>query len=265
MLHLLSAGESDPGKFPWLEPPGAEAVAHALQLLDRLGGTHAGVLTAMGRAMARLPVHPRLARMLLEGQRLGQAPRVALAAAISRSAIRSSAAKIKRPTASRRQPVRRARSRRTRWKPTNRRGLARSPSARSTPGPPDFCSGLAINCCGRCGKKRMGRFALSQCPPMTRCGVRLAAYPDRVAVRRQADPSKGLMVGGRGVRLAPWCGVSASELFLCIDVDADPRETLVRQASSIEREWLPLASAVEIFFDDETERLVARKRVSYRG
>src|SRR5262249_45611001 len=54
----------------------------------------------------------------------------------------------------------------------------------------------------------------------------LAAFPDRVARRRDADLGKGVMVGGRGVRLAPWCGVSASELFLCLDVDADPKETL---------------------------------------
>jgi ATP-dependent helicase HrpB len=57
--------------------------------------------------------------------------------------------------------------------------------------------------------------------------------------------------------------VSASELFLCIDVDADPKETLVRQASSIEREWLPLESCIEIFFDEAGERMLARKRVYY--
>jgi ATP-dependent helicase HrpB len=91
----------------------------------------------------------------------------------------------------------------------------------------------------------------------------LAAFPDRVARRRDADPGKGLMVGGVGVRLAPWCGVSASELFLCIDVDADPKETLVRQASSIEREWLPVATRNELFFDESNERMAARKRVYY--
>ena len=91
----------------------------------------------------------------------------------------------------------------------------------------------------------------------------LVAFPDRVAKRRAGDPSKGLMVGGRGVRLAPWCSVSSADLFLCIDVDADPSETLVRQASSIEREWLPVVTKIEAFFDEAGERVVARKRVYY--
>jgi ATP-dependent helicase HrpB len=94
----------------------------------------------------------------------------------------------------------------------------------------------------------------------------LAAFPDRVALRRDADPTKGLMVGGRGVRLAPWCAVSGADLFLCIDVDADPRETLVRQASAIQRDWLPVEavqSKIEIYFDESRERVRARKRVYY--
>ena len=47
------------------------------------------------------------------------------------------------------------------------------------------------------------------------------------------------MVGGRGVRLAPYCGVIEPELFLCIDVDAGDAEALVRQASAVRRDWLP--------------------------
>ena len=39
-------------------------------------------MTELGQAMARLPVSPRLGRMLLEGQRLGQPEAVALAAAL---------------------------------------------------------------------------------------------------------------------------------------------------------------------------------------
>ena len=47
------------------------------------------------------------------------------------------------------------------------------------------------------------------------------------------------MVGGRGVVLAPSSGVTEPELFLCIDVDAGQTETLVRQASAVQRDWLP--------------------------
>lgn len=48
------------------------------------------------------------------------------------------------------------------------------------------------------------------------------------------------MVGGRGVKLDSASGIREAELFLCVDVDAGDSEANVRQASSIEPEWLPL-------------------------
>jgi ATP-dependent helicase HrpB len=74
------------------------------------------------------------------------------------------------------------------------------------------------------------------------------------------------MVGGRGVRLAPTSGVGEPELFVCVDVDAGHREALVRQASGVRRDWLPperVTSAVEVAFDPEGERVVARKRLRF--
>jgi ATP-dependent helicase HrpB len=263
-LHLMSAGEADIRKFPWLEPPREEAVAQALQLLDRLGATRGNTLTELGRAMARLPVHPRLARMLLEGQRFGYAPRVALAAALL----------------SEREPFERG----SNAVPRKRRAGSYSDvldrvealEAYEAAGTTSFAIGMlnigAARFLLRARDQLLrslrqeaislsGSVALSADDAVLRS--LLVAYPDRVAVRRSADPSKGLMVGGRGVRLAPWCGVSASELFRCIDVDADPKETLVRQASSIEREWLPVTATTEFSFDEKSERVVAKKNVYY--
>jgi ATP-dependent helicase HrpB len=94
----------------------------------------------------------------------------------------------------------------------------------------------------------------------------LAAYPDRLARRREAGSRRGVMVGGRGVHLAPSSGVLSPELFLCVDVDAGQAETVVRQASAVEREWLPpelITAAVEVAFDPTTERVAARRRVRF--
>ena len=82
VLQLLCLGETDVLRFPWLEPPREATVAQALALLRRLGAVDEGGVTDLGRAMARLPVHPRLARLLIEGQHLGEPNRVALAAAL---------------------------------------------------------------------------------------------------------------------------------------------------------------------------------------
>ena len=74
------------------------------------------------------------------------------------------------------------------------------------------------------------------------------------------------MVGGRGVKLAPSSGVTEAELFLCVDVDAGRAETLVRQASAVQRDWLPpekLRTSTEVAFDPGAERVTAQRRLRY--
>jgi ATP-dependent helicase HrpB len=96
----------------------------------------------------------------------------------------------------------------------------------------------------------------------------LAAFPDRVARRREPGVRRGVMVGGRGVRLAPSSAVTEPELFVCVDVDAGQGEALVRQASAVQRDWLApelIHVATELEFDDATERVTARRRVRYDG
>src|SRR2546423_5696767 len=88
----------------------------------------------------------------------------------------------------------------------------------------------------------------------------LGAFPDRVARRREPGSRRGVMVGGRGVRLAPASGVTEPELFLCIDVDASETESLVRQASAVQRDWLPpdfVNVNTELAFDPGRERVAA--------
>ena len=57
--------------FPFLEPPAPRAVADAVRLLRELQALDGDELTDIGRAMARLPVDPRLARMLVAASRTG--------------------------------------------------------------------------------------------------------------------------------------------------------------------------------------------------
>src|SRR6185295_3719776 len=98
----------------------------------------------------------------------------------------------------------------------------------------------------------------------------LAAYPDRVARRREPGSPRGLMVSGRGVRLAEESAVLDAELFLCVDLDAGRSgpfsEALVRKASAVEPEWLAaerLSTAIDLEFDEERERVTAWKRARY--
>jgi ATP-dependent helicase HrpB len=74
-LELAAAGIDDPRALRWLDPPPAAAFAQARGLLAQLGALDAnGRLTPHGRAMAALPLHPRLAHMTLRARALGLAP-----------------------------------------------------------------------------------------------------------------------------------------------------------------------------------------------
>ena len=67
LLELLAMGVDDIVSFPWVQAPDPVASARALALLEDLGALDAaGKLTPTGRAMAALPVHPRMARFLVE-------------------------------------------------------------------------------------------------------------------------------------------------------------------------------------------------------
>src|SRR5205085_2512921 len=85
VLQLLCLGEADVSRFPWLEPPREATVAQALSLLRRLGAADDRGATALGRVLARLPVHPRVGR-LLRPPRPRPAPPLAAARGAGRAA-----------------------------------------------------------------------------------------------------------------------------------------------------------------------------------
>ena len=79
-LHLL--GIAAPGELEWLEAPPPEAISAAERLLERLGALEAGGMTPAGRRMAALPLHPRLARLVVASEELGIPELGRLAAAL---------------------------------------------------------------------------------------------------------------------------------------------------------------------------------------
>jgi ATP-dependent helicase HrpB len=263
ILQLLCLGETDVRRFPWLEPPRADAVTQALALLQRLGAIHETTVTEFGRAMARLPAHPRLARLLIEGGRFGVAERAALAAALL----------------SERDPFTRSLD-----PPASARHVTRSDVLDRVEALEQFERDKRLTSALGTLHRNAAIFVLrardqllrSLLASNPRSEIRdpkadgdeilralLAAFPDRVARRREAGGRRGVMVGGRGVKLAPASGVTESELFLCIDVDGRGVEALVRQASAVQRDWLPAEltrAPVEVTFDETTERVTAKKR-----
>ncbi|MEM9610260.1 MAG: ATP-dependent RNA helicase HrpA [Actinomycetota bacterium] len=75
VLRLRSLGITELSDFPFLDPPDRRAVLDAERLLVELGAVEvddrSGALTSIGRRLARLPVDPRLGRMVLQAEREG--------------------------------------------------------------------------------------------------------------------------------------------------------------------------------------------------
>ena len=68
LLDILAWGGA-PHTFEWFETPGRERIDAALRLLLRLGAVDVGHrLTPLGRKLQRIPVHPRIAAILLDGR-----------------------------------------------------------------------------------------------------------------------------------------------------------------------------------------------------
>ena len=72
LLRMLSLGMQDVECFPFIDPPDRRHVNDGLRLLRELGAVDAGgTLTKIGHRLARLPLDPRIGRMLLEAYSLG--------------------------------------------------------------------------------------------------------------------------------------------------------------------------------------------------
>ncbi len=75
ILQMISLGLGDIGRFPFVQPPDSRQITDGLRLLHELNAVtdEAGRrrMTEVGRAIAALPVDPRMARMIVEASRTG--------------------------------------------------------------------------------------------------------------------------------------------------------------------------------------------------
>ncbi len=277
-LQLLSWGETDLERFGWFEPPDPAALARGLDLLARLGALdpqgNAG-LSQLGRAMAEIPVHPRLARLLIEGRKRGVGREAALVAALlaERDPFRRSA-----PAASgggRRTAVHVSRSDLL-DRLDGLEAFARSNGRQASSAAGELAPGAAwfvlqaAEQLERSAAKGPGRAAapgsIAERDDALLAAIG-AAWPDRIARRREPGSPRAVMVGGRGVRLGEESAVSLAELFACIDLDSGALgEARVRIASAVEPGDLAaelLRDEIEVAFDPERERVIAYRRTRF--
>lgn len=295
LLAQLAWGARDPLAFPWLEPPEPAAVRRALRLLRRLGAIEEAApddrpaLSVTGHAMLRLPVHPRLARVLVEAERRScSGAGGVLVALLSERDIRigsrasldaggaghgaggpsgvqarhGGGAAITRGTSDlleRRDELEAAV--RLRFDPVALRFAGIDPrAARRT----WQTAGQLQRIVGG------GACAISLVPEDDLLRCLLAGYPDRVVRRRSVGARDGLMVGGVGARLDDASVVRDGDLFVALDAapltGGSGRFVLVRLASMVQQEWLDelfpgsVREEDEARFDEATGRVGGLRR-----
>lgn len=260
VLELAAWGETDVAAFPWFEDPPRAALERAYSLLRLLGALDdRGAVTELGRRLVRMPVAPRLARLLLEGEARGVAFEAALTAAFL----------------SERDPFRRGprTDHAARWSDSDvvdrvhaleafeERGETRSFAGTLDPGAARF----ALRVRDQLERSIEARATEGDRDVELRRAL-FRAFPDRLCRRRESDLERGVMVGGRGVRLARECAVREGELFCAVELQGGSGDALVRLASRVEREWLDerqLATGTHVEFDEAREKLAAVRRTTF--
>jgi ATP-dependent helicase HrpB len=204
-LALWGASAAD---LPFLTPPPDAALAEARALLQALGALgDDGRITAHGRALAGLPLHPRLAHMLVTAAGQGAvAEAAALAALIEARDPLAGGGRKPADLGLRLAALRRAPN----APPAEREALAaiRAEAARLAALAPTPAAGAGLT-----------------------AGALLSlAYPDRIARRRPGPEPRYLLSGGKGARLPTEDPLSEAPFLVAADLDGDPREALIRRA-----------------------------------
>lgn len=217
----LAAWGAEPGALSWLDPPPAGAVAAARALLRDLDAVDAeGRVTAMGRRMARLGTHPRLARMLAAAETEGEKALAADLAALLEE----------------RDPIR------GREAPSDihlRLDLlhgADHPNA-------DRAAIHRIRRAGALHRRRLGVHGTAQ--PEGDAGALLAAgFPDRIAAKRGVMDGAFRLASGQGARLPATDPLGKSALLAVADLELQGTEARIRMAAPLDR------AALEARFPD---------------
>ncbi|MFN0207243.1 MAG: ATP-dependent helicase HrpB [Planctomycetota bacterium] len=281
MLQLRSWGESDLRTFPWFEKPPEVSLARAELLLSRLGAVDASGMTQIGKAMAAIPAHPRIARLLIEGYEYGIPEHAALAAALlsERDPFRYHLTKA--PPGSRGAAHTSPSDLLDRvhiLQDFEKRGSVYSDIGEIQRG----AAKLIFSARDQYLQILEGRVRTLSPPNFSSADEALlhaifVAYADRLARRRTSNDKKandknkerrGVMAGGRGVQLSESSAVTEAEFFVCINIDAGGAESIVRIASAVEPEWLPqdwIQTKEEAVFDENSERVVVTRKQTIDG
>ncbi|MEQ8285997.1 ATP-dependent helicase HrpB [Thalassospira sp.] len=244
-LELARWGVIDPKSLPWLDIPDTAKIDQARDVLRGLEAIDSdNRITAMGTAMAGLPVHPRLAHMMLRGAQLGLDPvACALAALLSdRDFMRGRGADLRLRIEA------------------IQKGQA-----------PKMIVEAAKQLARRLGmlmkQSLLGSSAGvgGKVDRADEVGLLLAfAYPDRIGERRKGQDARYRLSGGRGGVLPNNDGLASEPYIAVAELDGQAREAKIYLAAPLARATLELHFATqitegtEVFWDSQSNAVQAR-------
>jgi ATP-dependent helicase HrpB len=278
-LALHTAGERDLHAFPWFEAPPRASVEAADGLLRQLGAvTPEGAVTAEGRRMARLPLHPRLARLVLDATARGVGEDGCIVAALLGE--RELDTSRRGPGGGRGGPSEHGLSDLTASLARFREAAAQRFDHESLRYLGiDAGAALAVDRARKQVERALRESRGGDTPRSPGDGDEalrmsvLAAFPDRVA--RRVRGSELALVSGGAATLSPQSEVQDAAFLVAVDAedraDARSRGVVVRAASAIEPEWLlelfpgAIREGVETRWIAAEERVEAVARIAYES
>lgn len=235
-VELALWGSSDGLAF--LTPPNPGVMAEAHALLTSLGALKQGRITDHGRALARLPLHPRLGHMLHSA---GAGPDAATLAALlaERDPVRGAPPDLALRLAAIKNP---------RWFEENH----------------PYMADRAVIERIKSEAKRLTQTINNS----DRSTAQLAAlaYPDRIGLRRKGDAPRYILSGGKGAVMEEGSPLATYRLIVATDLDGDAREAKIRQAAPLSEAELRDLYADQIAWIDLCEwsrrdgKIIARKQ-----
>ncbi len=239
LLDCALWGVSDPGSLQWLDPPPKAAIDEARTRLLDLGAIDgSGRPTEHGHAIARLPLPPRLAHMLVAAAELGFGEMAAeVAVLLSERGLGGNDVDIERRLerwrGERGQRAEAARGLAKRWSDLLPSRLREGHGEGPKPTHPPLT------------------------PPAGGRGIGSAialAFPDRIARRRDASGENWLSVGGRGYRLDSAHPLAREEWLAVADIQGAASGARILSAAPIE------FAEIEALYGD---RIISGAHVSF--
>jgi ATP-dependent helicase HrpB len=219
VLELALWGVDDPAKLKWLDPPPQTTFDSARSLLRSLGALDLDCgITDQGRQMAALPMHPRLAHMLVAANRLGYGGMACDLAALlgERDVVRFDPGQQDADMRIRLDLLQALRRKR----PLTLQGATIDHSALRRVIPAAEQLRRQMGCkAGDGDTVSIGRLL----------GW---AYPDRIARRRPGVRGKFLLTNGRGAYLHPAAPLAAEEFIVAVELDGERREARIFKAAA---------------------------------